>query len=74
MKQTINKTISIFSVSIFAMLLAAISISAATVVRQGSGANTAALQATVTDPRFADADLVAVRRAVRRPSSRRFPP
>lgn len=43
----INKTIRNATLSIFAMFLMAITISAAPVVRQGSGANTAALQAIV---------------------------
>ena len=47
MKNTINKTISNISLSIFAMLLAVTTISAAPVVRQGSGANAAGLQAIV---------------------------
>lgn len=47
MKKLINKSIRIFFLSIFAMLLTVVSISAAPVVRQGSGANAAALQAIV---------------------------
>ncbi len=47
MKNKINKTISKISLSIFAMLLTVTTISAAPVVRQGSGANTAGLQAIV---------------------------
>lgn len=43
----INKTIRNLSLNIFAMFLLTITISAAPVVRQGSGANTAALQAIV---------------------------
>jgi hypothetical protein len=42
-----TKTIRIFSTSIFAVLLAVITVSAAPVVRNSSGANAAAIQATV---------------------------
>ncbi len=61
MKNKINKTISKISVSIFAMLLTVTTIIAAPVVRQGSGANTAALQAIVDQFR---ADLGGVNNGV----------
>ncbi len=47
MRTTIYKTLRSISLSIVAMLLVVNSISAAPVIRQGSGANTAALQAIV---------------------------
>ncbi len=47
MKNRINKTISNISLSIFAMLLAVTTISAAPVIRDAGGANPAAIQAAV---------------------------
>ena len=61
MKQTINKTIRNISLSIFAMLLAATTISAAPIFRLGSGANPAAIQTAVDQFR---ADLGGVNNGV----------
>ena len=61
MKKTINKTIRNISLSIFAMLLAISTISAAPVIRQGSGVDTAGLQAIVDQFR---ADLGGVNNGV----------